>query len=86
MQNTFSRVFSLDATTEKKFYFVPEKSANSLRYLVHTNRDVELKKFTMAATDGTWKIQPQTVRLPEWLFTLESQFDQQIKEVLELQK
>ena len=47
MQNAFSRVFSLNPTTEKEFYFVPEKSGNSLQSLVHINRDFELKKFTM---------------------------------------
>jgi hypothetical protein len=86
MQNTFSRSFKLNETTEKKFYFKPEKTAGVLHYQVHINNDLELKKFTVIQQDGAWKIKPQTIRLPEWLYTLEQQFDEKIIEAIASQK
>lgn len=82
MQNTFSRSFKLEEGTEKKFYFKPNKSGAELLYLVHTNRDPELKKFRILKIDGAWKVEPQVQKLPEWLFTLEQQFDASIKEAI----
>jgi hypothetical protein len=86
MQNTFSRSLKLDATTEKKFYFKPDKTGGKFQYQVHINNDLEVKKFTLNKDGGSWKIQPQTVKLPEWLFTLEGQFNDNIEEALANQK
>ena len=85
MQNTFSRSFNLDETTQKKFYFVPEKSNGVLKYLVHINNDVEVKKFTLEEENGAWKIKDQKVKLPEWLFKFETEFTEKIKEALATQ-
>lgn len=86
MQNTFSRVFDLGQKVEKKFYFTPEQSGAGLYYQVHINKDPELKKFKMTRQEGAWKIEKQTVKLPEWLFTLETQFSSQIDEAIASQK
>lgn len=83
MQNTFSRTFRLNEETNKKFYFTPDKSGKELFYHVHINNDPEMKKFKMNKVDGGWKIGalPAT-KLPEWLFTLETQFDHSIEEAI----
>lgn len=86
MQNTFSRSLRLDATTEKKFYFVPEKSKDVLQYNVHINNDPELKKFVLNKSDGEWKISAQQIKLPEWVYALQPQFHEQIEEALNSQK
>lgn len=86
MQNTFSRSFKLDATTEKKFYFVPEKSKEVLLYNVHINNDPEAKKFVLDKSEGQWKIRTQQTKLPEWVYALQSQFHEKIEEALNDQK
>jgi hypothetical protein len=86
MQNTFSRSFRVDPTTEKKFYFVPEKSKDVLQYNVHINNDLELKKFVLTKDEGQWKIREQQVKLPEWVYTLQPQFHEKIEEALEGRK
>lgn len=81
MRNSFSQMFAMEEQAEKKFYFVPNKPLNApLRYLVHINGDADVKKFAMEDVAGNWKIKAQEVKLPKWLFTLEDQFDQSIKE------
>ncbi|KAA5532187.1 hypothetical protein F0919_15410 [Taibaiella lutea] len=86
MQNTFSRSFRLDATTEKKFYFVPEQSKDALHYNVHINNDPELKKFVLTKGEGQWKIKEQQIKLPEWVYTLQPQFHEKIEESLDSRK
>lgn len=86
MQNTFSRTFQLDGTVNKKFYFTPHQSGTELTYHVHINLDPELKKFRMDKRAEGWKITAQTLKLPEWLGRLESQFDVSIEETLATQK
>lgn len=83
MQNTFSRTFTLEGSEDKKFYFTPNKSDAPTDYTVHINRSMEMKRFKMKKADGnSWKIEAQEQRLPEWLFSLESQFNTQIEESL----
>lgn len=86
MQNTFSRSFRLNATTEKKFYFVPAKSKDVLSYNVHINNDTEVKKFDMDMVDGKWGIRAQQKKLPDWVFTLLPQFNEKIQEALKDQE
>ncbi|WP_118953564.1 hypothetical protein [Taibaiella helva] len=86
MQNTFSRSFRLNATTEKKFYFVPVKSKDVLSYNVHINSDVEVKKFDLDMVDGKWGIRAQQKKLPEWVFELQPQFHEEIQKALQGQE
>jgi hypothetical protein len=86
MQNTFSRSFRLNAITEKKFYFVPVKSKDVLSYNVHINNDAEVKKFDLDLVDGKWKIRTQQKKLPDWVFELQPQFNEEILEALKSQK
>lgn len=86
MRNTFSRSFRLDDATEKKFYFIPVLSGAELSYKVHINRDPELKKFKVVKQEGTWKVELQSVKFPEWLFTLEPQFNISIEEAVASEK
>lgn len=86
MQNTFSRSFRLNATTEKKFYFVPVTSKDVLSYNVHINSDVEVKKFDLDMVDGKWGIRAQQKKLPEWVFELQPQFHEEIQKALQGQE
>jgi hypothetical protein len=80
MQNTFSRAFKLDGAEDKKFYFKPDKSNDPTAYNVHINGDVQMKKFRMKKEGDAWKIEQQDVKLPTWLFTLESAFNSEIEQ------
>ena len=86
MQNTFSRSFKLDGAEDKKFYFKPDKSKDPAAYTVHINGDLEMKKFKMKKEDNNWKIEQQDVKLPTWLFSLESAFNTEIEQSLGLRK
>ena len=86
MQNTFSRSFRLNATTEKKFYFVPVKSKDVLSYNVHINNDAEVKKFDMDMVGGKWEIRSQQKKLPDWVLELQPKFHEEILETLKGQK
>jgi len=80
MQNTFSRSFKVEGAEDKKFFFKPDKSNDPSAYSVHINGDLEMKRFKMKKQDDTWKIEQQDVKLPKWLFSLESAFDTEIQQ------
>ena len=86
MQNTFSRSFKIDGAEDKKFYFKPDKAKEPTAYSVHINSDLEMKKFKMKKEDNTWKIEKTGLKLPEWLFTLESAFNSEIEQSVALRK
>lgn len=86
MQNTFSRSFKIDGAEDKKFYFKPDKSTDPSAYTVHINGDLEMKKFKMKKTDNAWKIEKQDMKLPTWLFSLESAFNSEIEQSMGLRK